>query len=93
MLLIHNTSQVIQLTPEPQRGAELGTLNILPHGAVLLDGEHILSVGEPAALLLAHPEADLLDAGGRAVLPGLVDPHTHLVWAGDRGRPPVRENW
>ena len=93
MLLIHNTSQVIQLTPEPQRGAALGTLNILPHGAVLLDNERILAVGEPAALLLAHPEADLLDAGGRAVLPGLVDPHTHIVWAGDRGRPPVRENW
>ena len=84
MLLIHNTSQVIQLTPEPQRGAALGTLNILPHGAVLLDNERILAVGEPAELLLAHPEADLLDAGGRAVLPGLVDPHTHLVWAGDR---------
>ena len=84
MLLIHNTSQVIQLTAEPQCGAELGTLNILPHGAVLIDGEHILAVGEPAELLLAHPEADLLDAGGKAVLPGLVDPHTHLVWAGDR---------
>ena len=84
MLLIHNTSQVIQLTPEPQRGVQFGTLNILPHGAVLLDNERILAVGEPAALLLAHPEADLLDAGGRAVLPGLVDPHTHLVWAGDR---------
>jgi len=84
MLLIHNTSQVIQLTPQPQRGTELGTLNILPHGAVLLDNERIVAVGEPAELLLAHPEADLLDAGGRAVLPGLVDPHTHLVWAGDR---------
>jgi imidazolonepropionase len=84
MLLIHNTSQVIQLTPKPQRGAELGTLNILPHGAVLLDGERILAVGQPAELLLAHPEADLLDAGGKAVLPGLVDSHTHLVWAGDR---------
>ena len=84
MLLIHNTSQVIQITAEPQRGAELGTLNILPHGAVLIDGEHILAVGEPAELLLVHPEADLLDAGGKAVLPGLVDPHTHLVWAGDR---------
>ncbi|GAA5343583.1 MAG: imidazolonepropionase [Anaerolineaceae bacterium] len=84
MLLIHNTSHVIQLTAEPQRGVALGTLNILPHGAVLLDGENILAVGEPAELLLAHPEADLLDAGGRTVLPGLVDPHTHLVWAGDR---------
>ena len=84
MLLIHNTSFVYQLTPAAQRGSALGTLNPVPNGAVLLDGERILSVGAPAELLLEHPEADLLDAGGNAVLPGLVDPHTHLVWAGDR---------
>ncbi len=84
MLLIHNTSFVYQLTPAAQRGGELGTLNPVPNGAVLLDGERILSVGSPAELLLQHPEADLLDAGGNAVVPGFVDPHTHLVWAGDR---------
>ena len=84
MLLIHNTSFVYQLTPSAQRGSALGTLNPIPHGAVLLDGERIISVGAPAELLLQHPEANLLDAGGGAVLPGFVDPHTHLVWAGDR---------
>ena len=84
MLLIHNTSFVYQLTPAAQRGGELGTLNPVPNGAVLLDGERILSVGSPAELLLQHPEADLLDACGNAVVPGFVDPHTHLVWAGDR---------
>ncbi|NMC16465.1 MAG: imidazolonepropionase [Chloroflexi bacterium] len=84
MLLIHNTSFVYQLTPTAQRGSALGTLNPVPDGAVLLDGGLILAVGAPAELLLQHPEADLLDAGGNAVLPGFVDPHTHLVWAGDR---------
>ena len=84
MLLIHNTSFVYQLTPTAQRGSALGTLNPVPNGAVLLDGGFILAVGAPAELLLQHPEADLLDAGGNAVLPGFVDPHTHLVWAGDR---------
>jgi len=84
MLLIHNTSFVYPLTPSAQRGSALGALNPVPNGAVLLDGERILSVGAPADLLLQHPEADLLDAGGNAVLPGFVDPHTHLVWAGDR---------
>ncbi|HPS32790.1 MAG TPA: imidazolonepropionase [Anaerolineaceae bacterium] len=84
MLLIHNTSFVYQLTLSAQRGSALGALNPLPKGAVLLEGERILAVGAPADLLLQHPEADLLDAGGNAVLPGFVDPHTHLVWAGDR---------
>ena len=57
---------------------ELGT----PHGAaVVLDGERIAWVG-PAG---AAPEADRrVDVGGRAALPGWVDSHTHLVFAGDR---------
>ena len=68
MLLIHNTSFVYQLTPAAQRGGELGTLNAVPNGAVLLDGERILSVGSPAELLLQHPEADLLDTGAKPAM-------------------------
>jgi len=35
-------------------------------------------------MLARYPNAPRLDARGRVVMPGLVDPHTHLVWAGDR---------
>ncbi|WP_280442782.1 imidazolonepropionase [Nocardia brasiliensis] len=53
----------------------------LRDAAVLLDGQRIAWVG-PAA---AAPAADeRVDVGGRAVLPGWVDSHTHLVFAGDR---------
>lgn len=58
---------------------EAGT--VLTDAAVVIEGERISWVG-PAA---QAPAADTsTDAGGRAVLPGWVDSHTHLVFAGDR---------
>src|SRR5690606_338849 len=47
-------------------------------------GETIAVTGSSADLLAKYPHEERLDAGGMAVLPGFVDPHTHLVWAGDR---------
>jgi imidazolonepropionase len=57
---------------------ELGTMR---DAAVVLHGERVVWVGSaPAA-----PAADqVVDVGGRATLPGWVDSHTHLVFAGDR---------
>ncbi len=83
-MLIHSASQLLTLRGGPQRGDTLGTLNIIEDGAVLIQGEMIIEVGPTAELLTAHPHEPRLDASGCAVLPGFVDPHTHLVWAGDR---------
>ena len=57
---------------------ELGTLE---DAAVVIDGERIAWVG-PASRVPAADER--VDAGGRAVVPGFVDSHSHLVFAGDR---------
>ena len=58
-----------------------GPLGLLGDAAVVLDGEHISWVG-PAS---RAPAADAVHrAAGRAVIPGFVDSHTHLVFAGDR---------
>jgi imidazolonepropionase len=83
-LLIHNTSQLLTLAGAPQRGEDLGRLAIIPDGAVLIENETIAAVDTSDDLLRRYPNAERLDAGGKAVLPGLVDPHTHLIWAGDR---------
>ena len=83
-LLIHSASQVLTLAGGPQRGRELGRLSIIEDGAVLIEGETIAAVGCSAELLAAYPKTPQLNAGGRAMLPGFVDPHTHLIWAGDR---------
>ena len=83
-LLIHSASQVLTLAGGPQRGRELGRLSLIEDGAVLIEGETIAAVGRSAELLAAYPKTPQLNAGGRAMLPGFVDPHTHLIWAGDR---------
>ncbi len=84
MLIIHNTSQLVPLTAKAQRGHSLGTLNSIPNGAVAIDSETIVDLGPSPELLERYPAAEKLDARGRALLPGFVDPHTHLIWAGDR---------
>jgi imidazolonepropionase len=54
---------------------------VLKNAALVLEGERIAWIGAAADA----PAADeLADAGGRAVLPGWVDSHTHLIFAGDR---------
>jgi len=83
-MLIHSASQVLTLSGGPQRGKELGRLGILTAGALLLRHGLIAAIGPSAELLAAYPDEERLDAGGRVVMPGFVDPHTHLIWAGDR---------
>lgn len=50
--------------------------------AVVIDGDRIAWTGRAAD---APPADTAVDVGGRAVLPGWVDSHTHLLFAGDRG--------
>ncbi|WP_261665017.1 imidazolonepropionase [Deinococcus sp. Marseille-Q6407] len=74
-------SQLATPRPGPQRGAEMGRLEITENAALLVRGGVIEWVG-PAAQ--APATANVVDLGGRAVVPGLIDPHTHAVWAGNR---------
>jgi imidazolonepropionase len=83
-MLIHSASQLLTLRGGPQRGTDLGRLGIIEDGAVLVRNEKILAVGPTKELLAATPHELTLDASGCVVLPGLVDPHTHIVWVGDR---------
>jgi imidazolonepropionase len=84
MLLILNASQLLTLAGGPQRGASLGTLGIIPDGAVLIEHETIAAVGTSTDLLEKYPNTSRLDACGKVVMPGFVEQHTHMVWAGDR---------
>ncbi len=83
-LLIHNASQLLTLAGGPQRGNNLGNLGIIPGGAVAVQGETIIDVGPGEHLLEKYKGFNTFDAQGHVVMPGFVDPHTHLVWAGDR---------
>jgi imidazolonepropionase len=72
------------VTCDPALGE--GPLGLVERGAVAASGGTVAYAGPEAGLpdLDLAPDATRLDAGGRAVLPGFVDAHTHLVFAGDR---------
>ena len=79
--LFTGISQLVTPRPGPQRGAAMRELNMTEDAALLVKDGMIAWVG-PAAQ--APTASETVDLGERAVVPGLVDPHTHAVWAGDR---------
>jgi len=87
-LFFRNATQLLTLAgpPVPRRGAALGELGIIRDGAVLTLGSKILRVA-PTRELEAEARrwrAQVIDCRGRLVMPGFVDCHTHLVFAGSR---------
>ncbi|MBP1633500.1 MAG: hutI [Acidobacteria bacterium] len=73
--------------PAPRRGPAQNDTSPIPDGAVASLEGRIVFTGTTAACDAAvtpAPGARVLDARGRTVLPGFVDPHTHVVYAGDR---------
>lgn len=83
-LVVRNCSQLVTLAgpPRPRVGRELRELAIIPDGAMLVRDGRIEAVGTRADIELGA--AAEVDAGGRVVLPGFVDAHTHTVFAGNR---------
>ena len=58
---------------------------VISNGAVAIQGEKILAVGEAAALAGAYPAAQRIDATGHVVMPGLVNTHGHAPMVLYRG--------
>ncbi len=85
-LLVANAGSLLTLAgpARPRAGRELSELAILPDGAVAVKAGKILAVGPSAELRRTYSAKKTLDARGAVVTPGLVDPHTHLVFAGNR---------
>jgi imidazolonepropionase len=72
--------------PGPRRGNALSKLGIITQGGVLTHGATILEVGQTRALeaKARRLKAEAIDCRGSVVMPGFVDSHTHLVFAGSR---------
>ena len=83
-MLIHSSSQLLTLAGGPQRGHTLGSLGLLEDGAVVVRDERIVAVGKTDELKAAYPGEPTLDASGCVLMPGFIDPHTHVIWGGDR---------
>jgi imidazolonepropionase len=86
--LIENAGVVATCAgPAPRRGAAQREISPIVDGVVAARRGEIVYVGASAdshAAVDVEPDAVRIDAGGGAVVPGFVDPHTHIVYAGDR---------
>ena len=86
--LIRNAAQIVTMASggRAKRGAALADPGLVVGGAVLVRDGVIAAVGPEADVraLVPGEAIEEIDADGGVVLPGLVDPHTHLLFAGSR---------
>ena len=86
-LAVLNCSELVTLAgpARPRVAAELRELSIIADGALLVRDDRIEAVGRTVDIEpLIDGNCDVIDAGGRVVLPGFVDAHTHPVFGGNR---------
>src|SRR5207342_266492 len=81
-----NASQLVTLSgpKRPRMGPELSELGIIPNGGMVIRDGKIEKVGASDEIEKNVGDAEVVDADGRVVMPGFVDAHTHLVFAGNR---------
>jgi len=85
-LAILHASQLVTLTGAKRAriGPELSELGIIRDGGMLIRNGTIERVGASDEIEKNIGDAEVVEAGGRVVMPGFVDAHTHLVFAGNR---------
>jgi imidazolonepropionase len=86
-LIIHRARQIVTVrghNRSPAIGPEMEDLGLLEDASIAIKGEEIVSVGRSDAVMDQYSADEQIDATGRVVTPGFVDPHTHLVFAGSR---------
>ncbi|MBY6276439.1 imidazolonepropionase [Symbiobacterium thermophilum] len=86
-LLIVGAGELVTMAGGPRRGERMKDAAVIPGGALAARDGRIVAVGPEDEVLRTvetGPDTRVIDARGRAVIPGFVDPHTHLCFAGDR---------
>jgi imidazolonepropionase len=85
LLLVAGCSELVTLSgpARPRIGRELRELSIIRDGALLIRDGRIAFAGRRDDLNI-RGDVETVDAGGRIVMPGFVDAHTHPVFAGNR---------
>jgi imidazolonepropionase len=87
-LLIEHLDQLYTVAgPSLRAGARQGDLRSIADGAIACEGATILAAGsteDVRAQVKLAADAEIVDGRGHSLVPGFVDPHTHVVFAGDR---------
>ena len=82
-MLITGLHEVYTALGREAAGAE-PEIQCIPDGAILVTEGIIRDIGPRQQLMAAYGGEEIVDMGGRTAIPAFVDPHTHLVWGGDR---------
>ncbi len=86
LMIIHAAALTTSRGSEAQAGKAMDALEVIPDGALRIEEGTITAVGSTAEITAGGP-ADgftVIDAGGKAVVPGFVDSHTHFIFGGYR---------
>jgi len=86
-LLIKNANELVTCSGKTAKyGKEMSDIHVIEDGAVVIEDGIIKDLGKTQDILSKHNEKDyeVIDATGKAVLPGFVDSHTHFVFGGYR---------
>ena len=85
-LVIFNIGQLVTCASggAPKRGEAMRSAGIIRNGAVAIAEGKIVAVGNSDEVMNTYDSEVHFDAGGKAVCPAFVDPHTHIVFGGDR---------
>jgi imidazolonepropionase len=85
-LLIYHATQLLTCASHngPKRGAAMADVGLISDGGVAVADGEIVAVGPTIDMLAEYTARETVDASGKVVCPGFVDPHTHVVYAGDR---------
>ncbi len=85
-LIIENAAQLVTCASggKPKRGDAMRNVGIIEHGALAIDNGKIVGVGKADEIAENFQSANVIDASRKVVCPAFVDPHTHVVFAGNR---------
>jgi len=85
-LLVINAKELLTLSgpKKARKGKEMSELAIIEHGAVAIDKGRIVDIGKTDQIKKRYQAEETMDANGKVVMPGFVDSHTHLIYAGTR---------
>lgn len=86
-LIIKNASELVTCRGEgPKHGKDMSEIGMIKNGCVVVEGDLIVDVGTTEDILNKYTQEEykVIDASSKAVLPGFIDSHTHLVFGGYR---------
>lgn len=85
-LLVTNCSQLVtcHANNQPKRGKAMRDVGIIENGALAIADGKIVAVGQTDTITANYQAHETIDAIGNAIIPGLVDCHTHTPYAGNR---------